>query len=126
MNKSTTAEIEHRSSSDIDHSFYGVPKRNHDTLMHLNKQFGGIIKNYGVAYSVFRLNKIGAPMEDIANIAKTISATEDDQIWMKVIFYRDRKRKNEVAANMKNDERMGAEQASSLESSVALVEYKRI
>ena len=115
MNKSTTAEIEHRSSSDIDHSFYGAPKRNHDALM-----------NYGVAYSVFRLNKIGAPMEDIANIAKTISATEDDQIWMKVIFYRDRKRKNEVAANMKNDERMGAEQASSLESSVALVEYKRI
>jgi hypothetical protein len=45
---------------------------------------------------------------------------------MKMIFYRDRKRKNEVAANMRNDERMNAEQASSLESSVALVEYKRI
>ena len=47
-------------------------------------------------------------MDDITNIAKTISATQDEEVWMEIIFYRDRKHKDEVAAKMRNDERMGS------------------
>jgi uncharacterized protein YbaA (DUF1428 family) len=47
-------------------------------------------------------------MEGITNIARTVSATQDEEVWMELIFYRDRKHKDEVAAKMRNDERMGS------------------
>jgi uncharacterized protein YbaA (DUF1428 family) len=46
-------------------------------------------------------------MEGITNIAKTISATQDEEVWLELIFYRDLKHKEEVGAKMRNDERMG-------------------
>jgi uncharacterized protein YbaA (DUF1428 family) len=45
-------------------------------------------------------------MEGITNIAKTISATQDEEVWLELIFYRDRKHKDEVGAKMQNDENM--------------------
>ena len=46
-------------------------------------------------------------MEGITNIAKTVSANQDEEeIWMELIFYRDRKHKDEVGAKMQNDENM--------------------
>ena len=46
-------------------------------------------------------------MEGITNIAKTVLANQDDEVWMELIFYRDRKHKDEVGAKMQNDENMG-------------------
>jgi len=46
-------------------------------------------------------------MEGITNIAKTISATQDEEVWLELIFYRDHKHKDEVGVKMRNDERMG-------------------
>ena len=46
-------------------------------------------------------------MEGITNIAKTVSANQDEEeIWMELIFYRDRKHKDEVGAKMQNDGNM--------------------
>jgi uncharacterized protein YbaA (DUF1428 family) len=45
-------------------------------------------------------------MEGITNIAKTISANQDEEVWMELIFYRDRKHRDEVGAKMQNDENM--------------------
>jgi uncharacterized protein YbaA (DUF1428 family) len=46
-----------------------------------------------------------APMESITNIAKAVSATQDEEVRLELIFYRDRKHKDEVGAL--NHERMG-------------------
>jgi uncharacterized protein YbaA (DUF1428 family) len=46
-------------------------------------------------------------MEGITNIAKAVSATEDEEVWLELIFYRDQKHKDEVSEKMRNDERMG-------------------
>jgi uncharacterized protein YbaA (DUF1428 family) len=43
-------------------------------------------------------------MEGITNIAKTISATQDEEVWLELIFYRDRKHKEEVGVKMRKDE----------------------
>jgi uncharacterized protein YbaA (DUF1428 family) len=75
--------------------------------MQLSKEFGEIIRSYGVVHLVFRLNNTEAPMEGITNIAKTISATQDEEVWLELIFYRDHKHKDEVGVKMRNDERMG-------------------
>jgi uncharacterized protein YbaA (DUF1428 family) len=46
-------------------------------------------------------------MEGITNIAKTVSANQDEEeVWMELIFYRDRKHRDEVSAKEQNDENM--------------------
>jgi hypothetical protein len=45
-------------------------------------------------------------MDGITNIAKTLSANQDDEVWMELIFYRDRKHRDEVGTKMRNDESM--------------------
>jgi uncharacterized protein YbaA (DUF1428 family) len=106
-NMLNATEIEQGIGNEVDHFVYRVPNKNHDAIVQLNKEFGDIIRNYGVAHLVFQLNNTEAPMEGITNIAKTISATQDEEVWLELIFYRDRKHKDEVGAKMRNDERMG-------------------
>jgi len=76
-------------------------------MVQLNKQFADIMRKYGVSHLIFQLNNTEAAMEGITNIAKTISANQDEEVWLELIFYRDRKYKDEVGAKMRNDERMG-------------------
>jgi uncharacterized protein YbaA (DUF1428 family) len=45
-------------------------------------------------------------MDGITNIAKTVSANQDEEVWMELIFYRDLKHRDEVCAKMQNDENM--------------------
>jgi uncharacterized protein YbaA (DUF1428 family) len=107
MSKSNTTEIEQGIGSEVDHFIYRVPKKNHDLTVQLCKEFGDIIRNYGVTHLVFQLGNTEAPMEGITNIAKAVSATQDEELWLELIFYRDRKHKDGVAQKMRNDERMG-------------------
>jgi uncharacterized protein YbaA (DUF1428 family) len=46
-------------------------------------------------------------MEGITNIAKTVLADQDEDVWLQLIFYRDRKQRDEVRAKIGNDESMG-------------------
>ena len=82
---STAAEIEQRIGSEIDQFVYPVQKKNCDAMTQLNEQFGRITKNYRVAHSVSQLNNRGVPAKGIINVIKTISATEDDEVWMELI-----------------------------------------
>lgn len=108
MSKSNITEIEQGIIGEVDHFVYRVPKKNHDAMMQLDKKFGDIITNeYGAVHSVFQLNSTQVPMEGITNIAKTISATQDEEVWLELLFYRDRTHKDEVSAKMQKDERMG-------------------
>ena len=100
-------KIQQGIGNELDHFVYRVPKKNHDLTVQLCKEFGNIIRNYGVVHSVFQINNTEAPMQGITNIAKTISATEDEEVWLELILYRDRQHKEEVGAKMRNDERMG-------------------
>ena len=107
MSKSNLTEIEQGIGSEVDHFVYRVPKKNHDAMVQLNKQFAEIMRKYGAPHLIFQLNNTEAPMDGITNITKTVSANQDDEVWMELIFYRDRKHRDEVSANMQNDENMG-------------------
>jgi uncharacterized protein YbaA (DUF1428 family) len=107
MSKSNLTEIEQGIGSEVDHFVYRVPKKNHDAMVQLNKQFAEIMRKYGAPHLIFQLNNAEAPMDGITNITKTVSANQDDEVWMELIFYRDRKHRDEVSANMQNDESMG-------------------
>ena len=107
MSKSNLTEIEQGIGSEVDHFVYRVPKKNHDAMVQLNKQFAEIMRKYGAPHLIFQLNNTEAPMDGITKITKTVSANQDDEVWMELIFYRDRKHRDEVSANMQNDESMG-------------------
>jgi uncharacterized protein YbaA (DUF1428 family) len=107
MSKSNTTEVEQEIGSEVAHFVYRVPKKNHEAMVQLNKQFAEIMRKYGAVHLVFQLNNTEAPMmEGITNIAKTVSATQDEEVWMELIFYKDGKHKDEVSAKMQSDEGM--------------------
>jgi uncharacterized protein YbaA (DUF1428 family) len=106
MSKSNITEIEQGIGSEVAHFVYRVPKKNHEAMMQLNKQFADIMRKYGAAHLIFQLNNTEAPMEGITNIAKTVLANQDEEVWMELIFYRDRNHRDEVSAKMQNDENM--------------------
>lgn len=107
MSKSNLTEIEHGIGSEVDHFVYRVPKKNHDAMAQLNKHFAEIMRKYGALHLVLQLNSTEAPMEGITNISKTVLANQDDEVWMELIIYRDRKHRDEVREKMRNDESMG-------------------
>jgi uncharacterized protein YbaA (DUF1428 family) len=45
-------------------------------------------------------------MEGITNISKTVLTNQDDEVWMELVFYKDRKHRDEVDAKMRNDVNM--------------------
>jgi uncharacterized protein YbaA (DUF1428 family) len=108
MAKSNGSEIEQRIGSKVDHFVARAPKKNHDAMVQLSKQFADIMRKYGVTNLYFQLNNTDSPMEGITNIAKTISANPDEEVWLELLFYRDSKHREEVGAKMQNDERMGS------------------
>jgi|SRR5919198_1715817 uncharacterized protein YbaA (DUF1428 family) len=132
MSKSSEIEIEQAiRGREVDHFIYRVPKKNHDSTLQLSREFGEIIRNYGVAHLVFQLNNTEAPMDGITNIAKTVSATQDEEVWLELIFYRDRKHRDEVRSKMGTDERMGRLWQRSMElvspgTSFIMVEFSRL
>lgn len=107
MNESNATEIEQGIGSEVDHFVVRAPKKNHDAMVQLGKQFADILRKYGGPNPLcFQLNNTEAPMEGI-NIAKTISTNQDEDVWLQLIFYRDREHRDDVRAKMGNDESMG-------------------
>jgi len=103
-----TTEIEQGMGNEVDHFLVKAPKRNHDALVQLGKQFADILRKYGGPNPLyFQLNDTGASMEGITKIAKTVSTKQDEDVWLQLSFYRDRKQRDEIRAKMGNDENMG-------------------
>jgi uncharacterized protein YbaA (DUF1428 family) len=106
MSNANVTEIAKEIGSEVAHFVYRVPKKNHDAMMQLNKQFVEVMRKYGVTHLILQLNNSETPMEGIINISKTVSANQDDEVWMELIFYKDRKHRDEVNAKMRNDVNM--------------------
>ncbi len=85
---------------------YRAPKKNHDALVKICKQVTDTFKECGMhRFEVFQLGST-ENMMDFVNIAKTISADQEDEVWLEIQAYRDRKHVDEVMAKMENNEDM--------------------
>jgi thiamine monophosphate synthase len=56
MSKSNITEIEQGIGSEVARFVYRVPKKNHQVMMQLNKQFADIVRKYGAPHLIFQLN----------------------------------------------------------------------
>lgn len=109
MSKSKVTEIneEEEIGSIVQQFIYRLPKKNHDAMVHLEKQFIDVFRKHGgLRFEVFQLSSTENMMEDWTNIAKTVSANQEEEIWMEQIFYKDSKHRDEYMAKCGNDENM--------------------
>jgi uncharacterized protein YbaA (DUF1428 family) len=112
MSKSNVTEIEEQEEeigSIVQQFIYRIPKKNHEAMVQLEKQFIDIFRKHdGLRFELFQLSNTENIMMDWTNISKAVSANQDEEeeIWMEQIFYRDSKQRNEYMANCGNDENM--------------------
>jgi uncharacterized protein YpiB (UPF0302 family) len=72
----------------------------------LEKQFiDRFRRNGGLRYEVFQFDGTENMME-WTNIAKTMSANQDEEIWVEQVHYRDSKQRDEFMAMCGKDENM--------------------
>jgi uncharacterized protein YbaA (DUF1428 family) len=86
-----------------------IPKKNHDAALKIYNKADELLKKHGILRrEVFQLANTNTYDDlGLTNIANTISARQDEEVWVEIQSYRDRKHMNEVAANCAKDENMG-------------------
>lgn len=109
MNKSDATEMEKETGSQIQLIVGRVPKKNHDAALQIYKQSSDLFRKYGLLRSeLFQLNNTKTYDDmGLTNIANTVSASQDEEVWVELQYYRDRKHLDEVRAKCGDDENMG-------------------
>jgi uncharacterized protein YbaA (DUF1428 family) len=92
-----------------------MPKKNHTGLIELGKSAKQLFENIGVRQEIFQLEGHPNLQEQhemaekmgFTNIAKTLSAKNDEEVWLELQFYRDKKHLDDASAKMQKDENAG-------------------
>jgi hypothetical protein len=79
MSKSKGPEVEQDTGGRVVLFVYRAPKKNHDAMMRVNKKSGDLFRKFGVQLEPFQLTSTHA-MTDFTNIAKTVSANQDEEV----------------------------------------------
>ena len=92
-------------------SFSRAPKKNHDALAQLGKQFVQWLDKHGVSSKIYYLNNNNNSSttntevyEGIESIAKIISISDDEELGVLLQFYRDQAHADQVRSKMMQDE----------------------
>ena len=111
MSKSNEIEAKQQIGSQVQLFFWRLPKNNHDAMVQFASQVNDLFSKQGMQPpEVFQLNSNAKTSEDMGftNIANTVSANQDEEeIWLELHSYRDRKHQEEIGAIMQKDETAG-------------------
>jgi uncharacterized protein YbaA (DUF1428 family) len=109
MKKSNVMEMEKEIGNQVQLFIWRIPKKNHDAMVKLQKQFNDLLIRHGVLrMEIFQLTNTEA-YDGCINIATTMSDNQDEEIWIELQSHRDLKQMNEVIAEAMKDEDMSAE-----------------
>ena len=107
MNKSDVMEMEKEIGNQVQLFIWRIPKKNHEAMVVLQKQFNDLLIRYGVLrMEIFQLTNTEA-YDGCTNIATTISASQDEEIWVEIQSHSDQM--NEITTEAMKDEDMRAE-----------------
>jgi len=86
-----------------------LPKKNHDAMVQFGKQINDIFRKHGTQPTkVFQLNNTKTSENmGFTNIANTVSANQDEEVWVELHSYIDHKQLDDVSAKMEKDESAG-------------------
>ena len=77
---------------------YRVPKKNHDASVQLNKQIKNMLPIHCPIHSEFFYLRSSKSVMDFLNITEIVSAKQDEEVWVEIQSYRDRKHRDETMA----------------------------
>ena len=103
MSKSNILENEQEIGDHAQIFIYRIPKKNHDAIVQLNKQIKDTFPKYGPLHSEFFYLSSTETVMDLINITETVSANPDEEVWVEIQSYRDRKHRDETMTNMEKD-----------------------
>lgn len=102
MNKPNTTTNK-ETGNYIEFIIYRFPKKNQESMLQIIKKSLDIFRNEGIRYDYFKLTNT-ENIPGFTNITKTISANPaDEEVWMDLLYYRDRKHRDEFMTKMSNN-----------------------
>ena len=104
MSNSNNSEHQKDTGGLIQIIFIRAPKKNHNALEKIGKQTDDFFRKHGVSKHVYRLTT-RENMMDFVNISKAISASDDEEVNLEILSYRDAKHVEEVMKAMEGDNR---------------------
>jgi uncharacterized protein YbaA (DUF1428 family) len=109
MSKPNVTEMEQEIGSQVQLFVWRIPKKNHDAMVKLQKQFNDILIKHGVLrMEIFQLTNTDT-YDGCTNIFNTVSAKADEEIWIELQSHRDLNRMNDITSEVMKDEIMHAE-----------------
>ena len=109
MKNSNVMQMEKDIGNQVQLFIWRVPKKNHEAMVKLQKQFNDLLIKHGVLrMEIFQLTNTEA-YEGCTSIATTMSANADEEIWIELQSHRDLKQMDEVTAEAMKDKDMGAD-----------------
>lgn len=89
--------------SQIRLDIYKIPKKNHDALVKNQNQFVETFRKHGCYYQSFQLNN-DQKREGFTSMNDTVSASQDEEVWMDVEAYTDQAHMDNVISKIMGDE----------------------
>ena len=109
MKNSNVMQMEKDIGNQVQLFIWRVPKKNHEAMVKLQKQFNDLLIKYGVLrMEIFQLTNTEA-YDGCTNIATTMSANQNEEIWIELQSHRDLKQMDEVTTEAMKDGDMGAD-----------------
>jgi uncharacterized protein YbaA (DUF1428 family) len=108
MNNKTESAKEIETGNYVELFFYWVPKKNHDAMVQLDKQFTGVVAKHGGAEMEFFQLSNSKAMEGVDSIAKVLPVGEDEELWVELNYYEDQKHYDGTVAKLMKDESAAA------------------
>ena len=103
MSNTNTSSNQKGSRGHIEIFLYRAPKKNHDAMVEVNRQSRDFFIKHGVSsFEVFSL-LVRENIMEFVNLSKTISASEDEEVWIEIQSYRDAEHVKEFSESMKDD-----------------------
>ncbi|MFZ0695529.1 MAG: DUF1428 family protein [Nitrososphaeraceae archaeon] len=102
-------ELEQEIGSQVQLFVWRIPKKNHDAMVKLQKQFNNILIKHGaLRVEIFQLTNTDT-YDGCTNIFNTVSANQGEEIWIELQSHKDLKRMDEITSKIMEDESMQAE-----------------
>ena len=102
-------ELEQEIGSQVQLFVWRIPKKNHDAMVKLQKQFDNILIKHGaLRVEIFQLTNTDT-YDGCTNIFNIVSANQDEEIWIELQSHKDLKRMDEITSEIMEDESMQTE-----------------
>jgi uncharacterized protein YbaA (DUF1428 family) len=101
--KETKTNLDQGKSSYAQLFVFRVPKKNHEAMHNLEQRLVPMWKKHGIIDSEFFQLTQHETVKGFTNLTETVSAGEDEEVWVEIQRYRNREHRDEIFATIRKD-----------------------